>query len=110
MRAAGPVRASQGSDARVSLLRALANACLALLAVLALVANPGGAGLLLAVASLLLLAYQGYGSLLQQSSGLLRAERAELLLDVSAPGASRLVRLAGGQGGSVEARPVDEAG
>src|SRR6266540_957766 len=140
MRAAGPVRASQGSDARVSLLRALANACLALLAVLALVANPGGAGLLLAVASLLLLAYQGYGSLLQrnqhlerlydftravtrsqeveeivralleQSSGLLRAERAELLLDDSAPGASRLVRLAGGQGGSVEARPVDEAG
>src|SRR6266545_2556591 len=140
MRAAGPVRASQGSDARVSLLRALANACLALLAVLALVANPGGAGLLLAVASLLLLAYQGYGSLLQrnqhlewlydftravtrsqeveeivravleQSSELLRAERAELLLDDPAPGASRLVRLAGGQGGSVEARPVDEAG
>jgi diguanylate cyclase (GGDEF)-like protein len=140
MRAAGPVRASQESDARVSLLRALANACLALLAVLALVANPGGAGLLLAVASLLLLAYQGYGSLLQrnqhlerlydftravtrsqevdeivralleQSSGLLRAERAELLLDDPAPGASRLVRLAGGQGGSVEARPVDEAG
>jgi uncharacterized protein HemX len=93
--------------------------------VLALFANPGGTGLLLAIASVLLLAYQGYGSLVQrnhhleriydftrtvtrsqeveeivralleQSSSLLRAERAELLLDDPATGAARLVRLVG---------------
>jgi diguanylate cyclase (GGDEF)-like protein len=114
---------------------AVANTSLALVAVLTLVADLRAAGLLLAVAAVLLLAYRGYGSLrqrhhhperlydftrtvtsspevdktvralLEQAASLLRAEAAELLLHDPAGGGARLVRLAGDGGGIMEARP-----
>ncbi len=140
MRVAGLVRGMspthrQGSRA----LGAATNTSLALVAVLALVADRRAATLL-AVAGVLLLGYQGYGSLrqrhhhlerlydftrtvtrfeevdeilrlvLREAASQLRAETAELLLDDPASGTRRLVRLATEHGGSVQVQPVDRAG
>jgi diguanylate cyclase (GGDEF)-like protein len=140
MRVAGLVRGMspthrQGSRA----LGAATNTSLALVAVLALVADRRAATLL-AVAGVLLLVYQGYGSLrqrhhhlerlydftrtvtrfeevdeilrlvLREAASQLRAETAELLLDDPATGTRRLVRLATEHGGSVQVQPVDRAG
>ncbi|HEX6677179.1 MAG TPA: diguanylate cyclase, partial [Actinomycetes bacterium] len=121
-------------------LAAVANTSLALVAVLALAADLWAAELLLAVATVLLLAYRGYGALrqrhrhleqlydfgrtvtrsedvdttvralLQQATSLLRAETAELVLDDPATGATRLVRLAGELGEKVDTRSVERAG
>jgi len=120
-------------------LGAATNTSLALVAVLALVADRRAATLL-AVAGVLLLVYQGYGSLrqrhhhlerlydftrtvtrfeevdeilrlvLREAASQLRAETAELLLDDPASGTRRLVRLATEHGGSVQVQPVDRAG
>ena len=141
MRVAGLVRGgppARGPGSRV--LGAVANTCLALVAVVALVADRRAATLL-AVAGVLLLAYQGYGSLrqrhhhlerlhdftrtvtraeqvdeilrlvLREAAGQLRAETAELLLHDPARGdARRLVRLAVEDGGSVHVQALDRAG
>jgi len=117
----------------------VANTSLALVAVVALVADRRAATLL-AVAGVLLLAYQGYGSLqqrhhhlerlhdftrtvtrseevdeilrlvLREAASQLRAETAELLLHDPARDAGRLVRLAAEDGGSVRVQALDHAG